>query len=182
MFVAVGLLAVVAVTGGCSLPAADAGGSTPSTFAVRVTMPSPLETTTLPEEEADPAVEVLGVIDGDTIRVLGPAGEARVRLIGIDAPERDACFFEEATDGMRLFSRVDTVRLVRDRSEVDRFDRLLRYVETTDGVDVGAELVRAGFARAISYEPDTARDAIYAELEAEARFEGRGLWADGVCT
>mgnify|MGYP001827897856 FL=1 len=71
--------------------------------------------------------------------------------------------------------------LVADRSDVDQFGRALRYVETTDGVDVGAELVANGFAIARRYPPDDARADTYAEFQRTAQREGRGLWAPDAC-
>ena len=72
------------------------------------------------------------VIDGDTIRVLGPDGEQTVRLIGINAPERGECFYDEATSalqfslgdrGLRLVTRCVRCRPVRPLVEVRRADR-----------------------------------------------------------
>jgi endonuclease YncB( thermonuclease family) len=125
--------------------------------------------------------KVLEVVDGDTLRVVGPDGEQRVRLIGVNAPEEDECFHDEATAVLRDVAGRAAVVLVRDASDRDRFDRLLRFVERTDGVDVGAELVRRGAARSQRYEPDVSRNDHYDELQAEARAAGRGLWASDAC-
>lgn len=68
-----------------------------------------------------------------------------------------------------------TVTLEKDVSETDVYGRLLRYV-WVDGVFVNGELVRLGYARAISYPPDTKYQERLAQLEEEARQASRGLW------
>ena len=68
------------------------------------------------------------------------------------------------------------VRLERDVSETDRYNRLLRYVYV-DSVFVNAELVRAGLARARAYPPDTRYQDYLEKMEAEARRDGRGIWS-----
>ena len=100
---------------------------------------------------------VTKVVDGDTIDVANETDEATVRLIGINAPEVGECFYDQATTALRFIVGSRPVRLVRDQSDVDQYGRLLRYVELTEGVDVGRELVRAGFARSQRFEPDTSR-------------------------
>jgi hypothetical protein len=121
------------------------------------------------------------IVDGDTLYVSGPLGELEVRLVGVNTPEAGECFSEEATDALADLVTGNDLVLVVDRSDVDQFGRALRYVETTDGVDVGAELVANGFAIARRYPPDDARAGLYAELQQTAQREGRGLWAPDAC-
>lgn len=132
-------------------------------------------------EGAGPLVEVLRVIDGDTIVVAGgdPRG-TRVRLIGIDAPERDECAYRAAGERMRALVEGKRVRLVRDVSETDRFGRLLRYVYVGD-VLVNAALVREGLATAAAFPPDVVHAGELVALEVEARTARRGFWAPGAC-
>ena len=149
--------------------------------------------------EADPAVEpststgsssvaVNGdswrsteIVDGDTLYVSGPAGELEVRVIGVNTPESGECYSEEAADALAELVTGNDLVLVVDRSDVDQFGRALRYVETNDGVDVGAELVASGFAIARRYPPDDARADRYAEAQRDAQAAGRGLWAPDAC-
>jgi len=120
-------------------------------------------------------VRVVRVIDGDTIEV---EGGARVRYIGIDAPEvypQTEYYGPEAWTRNRELVEGKTVTLEKDVSETDVYGRLLRYV-WVDGVFVNGELVRLGYARAISYPPDTKYQERLAQLEEEAREARRGLW------
>ena len=121
------------------------------------------------------------VVDGDTLDVAGPGGESTVRIVGINTPEIDECLYEEATDALAELVEGEDLVLVSDESDVDQFGRALRYVELTDGTDVGAELVADGLALARRYEPDTARHGRYEDLQRSAREAGVGLWAPDAC-
>lgn len=131
---------------------------------------------------------VAEVVDGDTVVVVGLDGEQRVRLVGINTPETyldelggPECFGPEAGEALRGLAEGIGVALVRDVSDTDRYGRLLRYVETEDGVDLGAEMVRLGFARSVRYEPDVARSDRYDDLQDAAESAGRGMWAPDAC-
>ena len=120
-------------------------------------------------------VRVVRVIDGDTIEI---EGGARVRYIGIDAPE---VFPQTEYYGLEAWAKnielveQKTVTLEKDVSETDVYGRLLRYVYV-DGLFVNGELVRLGYARAIPYPPDTKYQERLAQLEEEATEARRGLW------
>jgi micrococcal nuclease len=122
---------------------------------------------------------VLSVTDGDTIRVLIGGKEERVRYIGMDAPELGAVLSYEATAANAELVAGQDVVLERDVSKRDQFGRLLRYVwlERDDGwVLVNRDLVRRGFAQAISYPPDVKYDDILQRAERNATRASRGVW------
>ena len=86
---------------------------------------------------------VTRVVDGDTVEV---AGIGTIRVIGIDTPERGECGYDKASQVMATLVLDRTVTLVPGaRDDVDRYDRLLRYVDV-DGTDAGLQLIRRGFA------------------------------------
>jgi endonuclease YncB( thermonuclease family) len=88
---------------------------------------------------------VTHVVDGDTIDV---GGVGRVRLIGIDTPERGECGHDEATRELERLVLDETVVLRSGAQEdEDRYGRLLRYVEV-GGTDVGLVLLEDGRAAA----------------------------------
>lgn len=133
-------------------------------------------TSCLPTPVTD-TVRVTRVIDGDTIVI--SSGE-HVRYIGIDTPEMGSepePFAREAMEANRELVEGKTVRLERDVSEVDRYDRLLRYVWVGRTM-VNAELVRKGLAEAREYPPDTRYRIVLEAAEVEARLAGRGMWAE----
>jgi micrococcal nuclease len=123
-------------------------------------------------------------VDGDTVVVEVDGREEPVRLIGIDTPESVApdrpveCFGPEAkARTAELLPAGTVVRLERDVEARDRYDRLLVYIiREEDDVLVNLLLVEEGFAEAISYAPNLAREGELDQAEAEARAAGKGLW------
>lgn len=96
-----------------------------------------------------PTPETLGVykvsrvIDGDTIVL---ANEQRVRLIGIDTPERKQCGYKEAAQQLLDFIGTNPVVLRKSAgNDKDRYGRLVRYVEVNHK-DVGLEMIKSGRA------------------------------------
>lgn len=90
---------------------------------------------------------VTNVVDGDTIDVRHTDGtEERVRIVGIDTPERGECGFGEASSAMATLVQGATVDLVAGaRDDRDRYGRILRYVDV-DGTDAGLTLIEGGLA------------------------------------
>lgn len=125
---------------------------------------------------------VVRIIDGDTIEVEMDGQTYRVRYIGMDTPERGDYFYDEATAANRQLVEGQTVTLVKDVSETDRYGRLLRYVYLSDGTFVNAELVRQGYAQIATFPPDVANQELFVQLQQEAREAGRGLWSQAVAT
>jgi endonuclease YncB( thermonuclease family) len=119
------------------------------------------------------AGRVVGITDGDTIKVLRAGRAETVRLQGVDAPEKRQAYGERA----RRFA----ADLVFDRTVVvqargrDRNGRLLGEVALPDGRSLNQELVRNGYAW---WFRKYSGDVRLASLEAEARQGRRGLWAD----
>jgi endonuclease YncB( thermonuclease family) len=90
-------------------------------------------------------VAVTSVIDGDTIDTTG----GKVRLIGIDTPERGDWGYTQATTALADFVGSGPVTIVAagrdDRDATDRYGRLLRYVRV-GCEDAGIHLISAGWA------------------------------------
>ncbi len=136
-----------------------------------------------PELEPQPAAllqgekaHVLFVIDGDTIEIEFEGQSYRVRYIGVDTPERDEPYYEEASKANSVLVEDQEIILVRDVSETDKFGRLLRYIYLPDGTFVNAELISQGFGRVITFPPDVANADYFADLQRRAREDQRGLW------
>lgn len=118
---------------------------------------------------------VVSVVDGDTIRVDIDGVVYRVRYIGMDTPEQGQPYaYEASAANVQLVSGKD-VTLVTDVSEVDQFDRLLRYVLVGD-VFVNNELVRLGLAVASTYPPDVACSDTFVVTGKAARTAQAGMW------
>jgi micrococcal nuclease len=122
---------------------------------------------------------VVNVVDGDTIDVNLNGQTVRVRYIGMNTPERDETCYSEARQANAALVSGQTVRLVKDQSETDRFDRLLRYIYVGDTF-VNARLVEQGFAEVVSYPPDNANFDYFRSLEDQARAANRGCHSTGI--
>ena len=116
------------------------------------------------------------VIDGDTIEL---ADGEHVRYIGMDTPEMRPveAYAKAATEANRELVEHETVRLVMDVEERDRYGRVLAYVYVDD-LFVNAELVRRGLAQVATYPPNVRHQDLFLQLQREARESGRGLWAN----
>ncbi len=136
------------------------------------TEPFPIPTISPPTSGS--AVLVTRVIDGDTIEL--STGE-KVRYIGIDTPEKnqDECFNREATAKNKELVENKLVTLESDIRDKDYFGRLLRYVYV-DGMMVNLELVKQGYAVAISYPPDVKYQPQLQTAQTFAQTQQLGLW------
>lgn len=103
---------------------------------------------------------VIEVIDGDTIKL---KNNQKVRLLGINTPEKGEKYYKEATVYLKSLVENKEVILEKDISETDRFGRLLRYVYLKDGTFVNLEMIKNGHAAAKSYKPDIKYDNILRE-------------------
>lgn len=126
---------------------------------------------------AEPA-EVLSITDGDTIHVSIQNKEYKLRYIGINSPEiyeKSEFFGLEASEKNKVLVDGKRVFLIKDRSNVDQYGRLLRYV-MVGNTFVNLQLIREGFAIAKDYPPDTACSRSFNEAEKLARQEKLGIW------
>jgi len=151
----------------CALAAAGCGGGAPGAAGGA-------------PETTGPAARAEAVVDGDTLDVRIGGVTERVRIVGINAPERGECRSAEATERLTELVEGAALVLLADESDRDRFGRLLRYVEA-DGRDVGEQLVREGAAVVRVSAPDTAREDRLRAAQADARRAGAGLWGDAAC-
>ncbi|MEN9558669.1 MAG: hypothetical protein RL141_1038 [Candidatus Parcubacteria bacterium] len=134
----------------------------------------------------DTNATVISVADGDTFDVrLDDGIEARVRMLGVDTPETVdprkpvQCFGLEASTFTKQLLTDARVLLEEDplADERDLYGRLLRNVVTETGIDLNAELIAEGYARAyLSFPIDPVRKKQLTDLEATAKAEGKGLW------
>ncbi len=120
---------------------------------------------------------VTHVFDGDTIEVERDGRAYRLRYIGVDTPERDEPFYQDAFDFNRDLVADEVVTLVRDVSETDQYGRLLRYVYLSDGTFVNAAVISSGLGRLVTFPPDVAQTDNFKQLQEQARLAGVGLWS-----
>lgn len=117
--------------------------------------------------------EVVRIFDGDTLEVKDSRDNLyRIRLQGIDAPERGQAFSARArrTLSEMVFSK--TVRVITDG--VDTYGRHLGHVYLA-GTWINREMVKRGMAWHYKY---FSRDSRLSDSEHYARANHLGLWAD----
>jgi micrococcal nuclease len=138
---------------------------------------------------------VLGVIDGDTLKVELQGREENIRLIGIDAPEsrmnpktkKDSersggdiktitTMGKKATAFAKtLVKKGDSIKLEFDMKKKNG-KRLLAYVFLPGGRMMNEEMVRAGYASPMTIAPNVKYQDRFLKSYHEARENNAGLW------
>lgn len=125
---------------------------------------------TQPLGRASVSYNVISCNDGDTCRVTSSAGEIlKVRLAGVDAPERTQAFGDVAQAYLQSLVVGKDVTLV---CTGNTFDRQACEVYL-DGLDVGGEMVRVGLA----WELQKFSNGKYTVFFQDARAARIGLWS-----
>lgn len=132
-------------------------------------------------DRIDVATHVADVYDGDTVYL---AAGARLRLIGLDAPElgRDGApdqpFAAAARDALRRrLAGNAALRLRYDAEREDVHGRTLAHAFFADGDSVAAWLLEQGLATLLVIPPNVWNADCYAAAERRARVAKRGVWA-----
>lgn len=134
------------------------------------------------------------VIDGDTLKL---AGGKRVRLIGVDTPEkhyseklvRDARrsgkdirtireLGEKAAQFTGSICEGKKVRLEYDVERRDKYKRHLAYAYLEDGTFLNAKIIEEGYGQVMTIPPNVRHASYFLKLQQEARKGKRGLWED----
>lgn len=128
---------------------------------------------------------VTRIVDGDTVEATVGGVPTTIRYIGVDTPESKKpntpvqCYALEATEVNKALVQGQTVLLERDRTNIDRFGRMLRYVYLADGRMVNEELIKLGAGFAKRYKPDTKHAVKLETAQRTAQSTRAGLW--GAC-
>ena len=101
-------------------------------------------------------LEVVKVVDGDTIQIKINDKIESVRLIGIDAPEIEGKTKEKGIESKNYLVDLignEKVRLEVDETQDDRdiYDRLLRYVFLKNGKMINKEMIKAKMAEEYTF-------------------------------
>ena len=111
------------------------------------------------------------VIDGDTIVT---TDDTRVRLWGIDTPERKQPYGSNSTSA--LLEMLRDRQLYLETKDIDRYGRTVGVIYTANGSEINLEMVCKGHAWWYQrYAPDASD---YKECHEGAKESGLGLWAD----
>ncbi len=123
------------------------------------------------EEASETGYKVIAIKDGDTVELLKDGKPLRVRLQGVDCPEKNQDYGTRARQFTSDLAFGKFVQLVVH--DVDRYGRTVGEIILPDGRNLNHELVKNGFAW---HYTAYSKDQELARLEAEARAEKRGLW------
>jgi len=117
---------------------------------------------------------VVGVIDGDTIKVLQQGKQVKVRLVGIDCPEKDQPYGQKAKSF--VMELIAGKSVIIKYESYDRYGRIVGAVFLSDGRNLNHELVQTGLAW--WYRKYAPNDKTLVRLEYEARKAKLGLWTE----
>lgn len=118
--------------------------------------------------------KVVKIADGDTFTLLvNNHDQVKVRLDGIDAPEKKQAFGNKAKQYLSsmIWGTPVTVKVLKK----DRYGRSIGKVSTSRFKDVNLEMIKAGYAWHYKEYND---DKTYASAEVSARKNKKGLWQD----
>jgi len=114
-------------------------------------------------------VNITRVIDGDTFET----DIGKVRLLGINAPEKSMKGYEKAKSFLSQFEGKE-VELIKSGEDKDRYGRFLRYIFYR-GRNINEEILKQGLAHLYYYQEDRYERELR-KAEEKARKEKRGIW------
>ncbi|MDR1856966.1 MAG: thermonuclease family protein [Desulfovibrio sp.] len=130
-----------------------------------------------PPPHAPSTGPVLRVLDGDTITVRLSGKETRIRLYGVDAPEKAQPHGQEAKEFVDDLILTEAVTV--EPVDTDRYGRTVAIIRLRDGSTLQDKLLAAG---QVWYYPQYCKRpecSGWKHMESRAKSERRGLWRDG---
>ena len=119
--------------------------------------------------------KVVSVTDGDTIKVLHDGKEEKIRLYGIDTPEKGQDFGKKAQEltGSLVAGKIVEVQ----QKDIDRYGRIVGLV-SVDGDSLSELIINNGYAWV--YKQYCKEDFCSEWIKAEevARSQKKGMWSD----
>ena len=124
--------------------------------------------------QREPAI-VTRIVDGDTIHVkIENGSEEIIRLLGINTPEKNKPYYQEAKDFLKSEIENKSIEILRDIEDIDRYDRKLRYIFYNDQL-INVEIVQEGLATTFMLEGLKYKDK-FINAEKFANNNGIALW------
>jgi len=144
-------------------------------------LPPPMTTpvATIPPNVPAGALQatLVKVVDGDTIDVTIGGQALTVRYVGIDTPERGEPGYKAAAAANQALLGSGDLWLAQDKTDKDRYGRLLRFVYTDRGVFVNEQMIIQGWAQPLEFKPDITLAVEFRQLAIEAAQAKRGFWS-----
>lgn len=120
--------------------------------------------------------KVLKVYDGDTIKIILNKKIEKIRLIGIDCPERDEKGYWQALNFTKRLTLHKKIILEYDLEKRDKYGRLLAYVFLENGKFVNEEILKEGHGRFILIPPNDKYKERLKNAEKLAKTLKKGIW------
>lgn len=135
------------------------------------------------ETHAKIIATVTEVIDGDTVNVLIDNEIERIRLIGVDAPEHQDCYYRESLQYAKSLLDDQQVQIEKDESqgEYDKYDRLLAYLILPDGSNFSQIQLEEGAVKEYTYDAPYKYQKEFQDAESRARSNKIGIWNPESC-
>ena len=111
------------------------------------------------------------ISDGDTVVT---TEDTRIRLWGIDTPEREQPYGADATEALTVM--LHNQQLYLETKDIDRYGRTVGVIYTDDGDEINFEMVCGG--NAWWYERYAKKATAYKQCQEDAQKNKRGLWAE----
>ena len=129
--------------------------------------------------------KITKIIDGDTLKIkTGTLKTRKIRLIGINAPGKGECYFNESKESLTQITKDKNINIEKDISGLDQYNRLLRYIivinedPEQDNIPVNYYMIRNGFAFYQSSPPDNRYRDLFITAQRQAQADNHGLWKD----
>ena len=122
-------------------------------------------------------ITITRVVDGDTIaaRAYGIGAEIRIRLYGIDCPEKKQPYGQRATETLK--SMISGKRAEMDAKDTDRYGRTVALVRA-NGKGINEQMLTSGYAWVYTKYCKASFCDDWRALEESARSGRLGLWQD----
>jgi len=118
--------------------------------------------------------KVVKIVDGDTYDILlNNNTTRRIRMEGIDAPEKKMPFYKVAKDHLGILCFGKMVRIMQ--SSTDRNGRSIAKTYLSNGSEIGLLMIEAGYAW---HFKKYSSDLQLAKAEIKAKNNRVGLWVD----
>jgi micrococcal nuclease len=120
--------------------------------------------------------KVIKIVDGDTYAILiDNSSTKRIRMEGIDAPERGMAFYKIAKEYLGKLCFGQTVKI--KQTNTDKYGRMVAKTYLSNGSELGLLMIKAGYAW---HFKKYSTDIQLANAEMEARNKKTGLWVDSL--
>jgi len=122
-------------------------------------------------------------VDGDTFWLDDGCDGAKIRFIGMDAPEsrnmfkiKEEPYGKESTKYLHQLIVNQKVRVEFDVQKKDRYNRILAYCFLQDGTFLNDIMVKSGYALVDTHPPNIKYQDLFIKSQKYARQNNLGIW------